>query len=197
MDHKNQVHLFYSKLPNEYTPIDVKNEIRNLEIEKIKNTDVKKEKTYAWLLLLYAIKQVYGYEHYEVDFEKLESGKWICDKCHFSISHRRDYVAIVVSSNNVGVDIEKNKIPIKNFLSKIANDNEVKLYDNSKAIELWTKKESLFKLVGEKLFSLKKLNTEEYCFETIYVDDYIISIATDDKVDVKVHEVINQKDVLC
>ena len=62
-------------------------DIRQKEIESCSNFKVKQEKFYIWKLLEIALKQSLGIDIREVEFRKLDNGKWVCDKCQFSLSH--------------------------------------------------------------------------------------------------------------
>ena len=66
--------------------------------------------------------------------------------------------------------------------------NEIKSItniDSQKMTELWTKKEAIFKLLGDKVFSPNTIDVDEFCTETIDFisledNDYIISVATEE-----------------
>ena len=62
-------------------------EVRKKEIESCSNFKVKQEKFYIWKLLETAIKECYDVDPKEVVFKKQDNGKWVCDRCFFSLSH--------------------------------------------------------------------------------------------------------------
>ena len=49
MKQKTQAHVFYMKLPSDYSKIDVLPKLRQKDIDEVSNVDVKKEKTYDYL----------------------------------------------------------------------------------------------------------------------------------------------------
>jgi phosphopantetheinyl transferase len=112
-------------------------------------------------------------------------------KIHFSISHSRDKVAVMVSGNStVGIDIEfpeKKLISLKNkFLSE--KDREVlSELNHSEIIQLcfgWSVKETLFKWYGKGGVDFKKhLNIlsasvldNDFSFQCIFSKDQPISL---------------------
>lgn len=145
-------------------------EQRRAEIEKIKNPRVKAEKLFAWLLLEYAVKADFGCALSSLNPRKTDSGKWVADRIFFSISHSDGIIAVAVSDKPVGVDIQGEVAPrAKNFAEKVLNERELselsELADKDKSkqlIELWSKKEALFKLDGDGVFSPKKIDTKAF-----------------------------------
>lgn len=153
------------------TPLDlnrITSEKRKAEIEKIKNPQVKAEKFFAWLLLEHAVKSSFDYKLSFLNPRKTADGKWVADRIFFSISHSDGIIAVAVSDKPVGVDIQREVVPrAKNFAKKVLNERELseleKLSGKDKSkrlIELWSKKEALFKLDGDGLFSPKLIDTK-------------------------------------
>lgn len=66
---------------------------------------LKIQKYCAWKLLEYALERSLGLHASELAFTKTENGKWMTEKCAFSLSHCRGAVAVAVSRAAVGVDI--------------------------------------------------------------------------------------------
>tara|TARA_B100000609_G_scaffold123734_1_gene98541 strand:- start:557 stop:1135 length:579 start_codon:yes stop_codon:yes gene_type:complete len=85
---------------------------------------------------------------------------------NISISHSEKYVAIIISKNKVGIDIEKisNK-PLKVIQKFISKNDNVKA-DQKEASLAWCAKETLFKyhMKGEIDFK-KNINIKEIDFE--------------------------------
>lgn len=155
------------------TPLDlnrITSEKRKAEIEKIKNPQVKAEKFFAWLLLEHAVKADFGCALSSLNPRKTDSGKWVADRIFFSISHSDGIIAVAVSDKPVGVDIQGEVAPrAKNFAEKVLNERELselrQLSDKDKTgylIELWSKKEALFKLDGVGVFSPKTVDTKSF-----------------------------------
>lgn len=164
---------------------------RKMEIDSVTNPKVKIEKYYVWKLLEYALERSFGLHSSKLIFTKTEEGKWMTDKCFFSLSHCDGAVAVAVSRAAVGVDIEALRpISRERFADKILNADEYELYQQMLPderefflIEKWTAKESLFKKSGEKVFIPRDNNTisEKIRTQSVSVADhtYVLSVATD------------------
>jgi len=110
----------------------------------------------AYLLLKQALRKEYGIEDNPTLAER-EGGKpYIVghEDIHFNFSHCREAVVCAVSSEEVGIDVERIRPYNDNLSRYVLNDEEyeyVKSADNP-ALEftkLWTMKEALLKLTGE------------------------------------------------
>ena len=140
--------------------------LRQKEISACKNETVKKEKYYAWKLLEYALFRTFGLKIQDQKFEKTDNGKWICENFEFSISHSYSQVAVAISRDKVGVDIELLKARKTEKLSeKILTDTELDEFNGLSIDEKdefiilkWSEKESLFKMAGDGVFSPKSLS---------------------------------------
>ena len=188
--------IFYSKIPDVIEEFDIYPMERKKEIEETSNEIVKKEKTFVWILLLKAIKKTYGYDLKDIIFQKTENGKWICDKCYISISHRKKYVCVALGNIDIGVDIEENKTVVKNLYAKIVNEKEKEQSVLENPIELWVKKESVFKLLGEKRFIPNKINTNDYVNNIFKLtDNYLISVSTKEDISLKLFEINDIKEL--
>lgn len=167
---------------------------RQEEIFACSSDKAKREKYCAWKLLEYAFLHAFGKRLDEIGFEKTESGKWVCDFCHFSLSHSHDAVAVALSDTPVGVDIEK-LAPIKNrerVAKKILTASEGEEYQrlmlrpdsaNEFLLEIWTKKESLFKTGAYPKFIPNRIETGEESTQTRKVivggAEYLLSVANE------------------
>lgn len=96
-------------------------------------------------------------------------------KIYFSISHSSEYVACIVSDNEIGIDIQKiRRIP--DNLNIVFNEDELEL-SSFELLKLWTKKEAIIKARGLNMQHMKKINIEDYNLTTeIFDKNYIISI---------------------
>ena len=178
----------------------LKCEMRNLEIENTKNERVKTEKYYAWLLLEYAMKDVFGEEASSAVFEKKESGKWVSDLTELSISHCAGAVAVALSDKAIGVDIEPLYNPrILRLKERVLSADEIKVIDgieDSKEkteyfTRLWTGKEAIYKrLFSDRAFVPSSIPVSNYSIKTEKISlaerEYIISVATDGPLEINV-----------
>ena len=176
------------------TPLDlnrITSKKRKAEIEKIKNPQVKAEKFFAWLLLEHAVKSSFDYKLSSLNPRKTADGKWVADRIFFSISHSDGIIAVAISDKPVGVDIQREVAPrAKNFAEKVLNERELSelrhLSDKDKTgylIELWSKKEALFKLDGVGVFSPKTVDTKSFVSSVLMKEaekSAVLSVASRD-----------------
>ena len=133
---------------------------RQAEIENTKNEKVKREKYYVWRLLEYAISDIYGKSITELEFTKLESGRWSTPFCEFSLSHTDGVVAVAISQTPVGIDVELLKPSVsEKTAARIMSDGEYGKYQTLTSpekerffFEVWTKKEAIFKSLHQQNF---------------------------------------------
>lgn len=137
------------------------------ELEAISNDVRKKER----ILSRYLLEMLIGRKA-EVKYEA--SGKPIMDGVNFSISHTKNYVAVIVGSDTVGVDIEHKsdrifKVTEKimhpeelNTLSSYTKNSEEKGIFSSEAQKFallcWCAKETVFKMIDEIGVDFTKMN---------------------------------------
>lgn len=104
------------------------------------------------------------------------------NELYFNISNSHEYTVLVISSKEVGVDIEK--ITMKErVIDKVCNDNEKKLIKTEEDFTLmWVKKESYVKYLGIGLaYGLKNVDTLKLKnFIIKKFKDYYIAIYKED-----------------
>lgn len=105
---------------------------------------------------------------------------------YFSLSHSGDFVACIVDSKEVGIDIEKVRPVNPRIADRILNDQEKKVletiseeYRDEELIRMWTRKESVAKCLGGGIFrNPKELPMDEFEIVTERHGDYYVSVAT-------------------
>ncbi len=146
---------------------------RVFELQQIGNARLAEQKLSAWLLLQKVLQNCLMADLNKVDFCKLQSGKWTCNLCYFSISHAQNVVCVAISNNAVGVDVEtlahfSNKSPNRLF-ERIATQSEQSVAPTLQNVaELWSKKEAIFKAQGSGAFvpnSICTLQTPTHTFK--------------------------------
>ena len=158
------------------------------EILSSKSEKVRRQKTAVWKLLLFAAKEIFGLSANEIRFEKTEKGKWLCDKFWFSLSHTDGAAAVVIAEKPCGTDIEYapkffEKAAYKSFIASFLRQiGENDGCGAEEALKLWTEKESVYKLSGDGVFSPKKIDVKNENVVTEVIGDYVLSVATTDKV---------------
>ena len=125
-----------------------------------------------------------------------EFGKPVADNGkYFNISHSGDYVLFVLSDSEIGCDIEKiHYANIERIGKKVFCDNEmqeiISASDRQTAFfDLWTRKESLLKCIGEGFHrkaksvdvSCKVYKENEICYylKTWHFADYTVSVCSE------------------
>lgn len=139
---------------SKYSNIDKK---RLEKIKKSNNTLFIKEQLGSSILLNEILENNYFLDPKEIEYIYNESGKpYLKDKnLYFSLSHSNGIVALTVSKEEVGLDIELIK-PVKDALAKrIMTTEEYNIYnslDKNKKVtyfyEVWTSKEAYVKKIG-------------------------------------------------
>ena len=139
------------------------------ELEGISNEVRKKERILSRYLLETLIGKVA-----DVNYEA--SGKPIMDGVNFSISHTKNYVAVIVGSDTVGVDIEHKSDRIFKVTEKIMHTDELNTLSSFAknteqtgifsseaqkfALLCWCAKETVFKMIDEIGVDFTKMNLE-------------------------------------
>ena len=120
---------------------------------------------------------------------KNENGKpYFANGPYFNISHSGKYVLMVVSTAEIGVDIEEIKNKDMSSLVRIFNEAEAKMIkEHSDFYYLWCAKESLIKCMGLSvgkvreipslpLNGLKTFKGKDYQCKSFIYDKHIVSI---------------------
>lgn len=183
-------YVYYYCIPPIFNMEKLYPTIRQEELDNCSG-EVKKEKYFVWKLLECALRDVYGLDIKEVEFRKTEYGKWECDKCYFSLSHRKGYVVVAVSNKPIGVDIEKKHVPVNNFENKILNEKEFNLFkclnkkeESTFLISMWAKKESIFKILCERRFIPKNIDTTLFYSKLHLIDDFVIAASSFEQMEI-------------
>ena len=145
------------------------------KIDKLLEISEKKKSIISEIMLKELLKE-YNIEYDKCVFSISDNGKPYIKNydIYFSISHSKNYVAVVVSNNNIGIDIEETK-EIDNKLLEYISTNEEKEFiklsnnKNNTFLILFTLKESYIKLNDLNLSDLKNINVVKN--NKLYIDD--------------------------
>ena len=126
------------------------------EIENISNEVRKKERIISRFLLETLVGK-------KVEVKYADSGKPFCDGMHFSISHTKNFVAVIVSNKPVGVDIEYKSDRIFRITEKFMHPEELKTLSECSekqkfALICWCAKETVYKIIEENGVDFAKMN---------------------------------------
>jgi len=193
---KNNIYIYVAPVCK-FKDNDVLPEFAKQEIDKINYLNSINQKKAVWGLLHKAIEEVKGFDDDFYHIEKNENGKPISKKYFLSISHCEDLVAVAVSNENVGIDIERvDKNKNFNRLIRYISHPLEKLPSNTETLYgAWVKKEAKFKFEGGKTFFPKNINTSTFSskvFSFNYQDDiYYLAIVADNLECVEIKNLTN------
>lgn len=195
---KPLVDVYYARIPGPIKFDRLYPEERYQEILNSKHPRVKKEKYYVWKLLEIAIERSLFIKFSSLKFNKLETGKWVCDKCYFSLSHTDGLVVVAVSKKPIGIDVEMINRSLIDCSHLILNNKETKAFNTLKEedknyflLSLWTKKEAMFKQSSDLVFDFKKYEDSKNIKTLPLFNDqsYLLSVVSDDIFALKIEEV--------
>jgi len=110
--------------------------------------------------------QAAGYTDFDLNYDS--NGKpSLADGKHISITHSFEFSAIIISTKNVGIDIEKQREKITRIADKFIGTEFDFLDKNSNYIEdlsiVWGAKESLYKMCNSRSLSFKQnMHVQEF-----------------------------------
>lgn len=190
---RDAVYVYVASIPFPVEEESVYPASREEEIAGCANEGVRRQKYFVWKLLEKALATAFGLKLAELNLKRNGSGKWECAECFFSLSHCGDLVAVALSKEPVGVDVER--VDGGRFCGalaeRIATESELALLNGAEesvrgeAVNiLWTKKEAVFKAYGTGGFNPKQVETTNRAAETKRVEcggqSYFITVASAD-----------------
>ncbi len=203
------MNLYILKLDYDYIENNLDKIVAKVSVEKrelfLRNLDRKKGFSilFSNLLLKYCIKQELNLKEFNLEYN--EYGKpYLKDKkdFFFNISHSKEYIILVSDNKDLGIDIEYIKNRNLDIMERIFTIEEQEYIlmqeDKIKAFyEIWTLKESYIKALGLGLYKdLKSFSVTplikslgEYNFKNFYIENYVISICSLDKINENIIEV--------
>lgn len=149
----------------------VASEKRSAYIAAASHARVRRERYTVWRLLERGIERSFDLRAEALEFTE-KDGIWSCDGLSFSLSHSRGVAAAAVSNGAVGVDVESvdgfaSRVPdFERVARRICSDDELaRVKSRGDLLRIWTKKESIFKCIGEGGVFLKE--TDAAAHETL------------------------------
>ncbi|MGI6264437.1 MAG: lecithin retinol acyltransferase family protein [Acutalibacteraceae bacterium] len=146
---------------------------RAREIASCGSEQLRQNKRSDWQALFVGLKKSLALAPETLSFEKTGTGKWICDKAAFSLTHSGDWVAAAVSNRPVGVDLEG----IDAFLRRLKTDPDRLAGLRSKTytprerrlapatpedfLWRWIRKEAAFKCAGVGQFRPRRIDADD------------------------------------
>ena len=165
------VMVYVSAFDRDIAVGEVEPAIRNELIQHCTDTLTKQQRYCVWKLLDHALRECYNGSVSDFNFYVEGNGKW---KSHngveFSLAHSNNVVVVAICNHYVGVDLEAVERFTKladndSFLTRVLTDNEQHVLQNIASehkaeilAEMWTKKESFFKLASRSVFEPKSFD---------------------------------------
>lgn len=190
------VKIFLAKIPQTFDINCCANAVKtafatdltNIYVDNVtsrKSDKSRKESLSALLLLLHGLEAV-GADPFGISIARSDNGKPYfkcgCD-LHFSISHDRDLVAVALSEQNVGIDVQSNHNfeNCKKIAERFFTDREISDIQNGNSdfFDVWTKKEAFCKLSDAPLSSIVGSELpQNIFFYTSKTENLTLSLAT-------------------
>ncbi len=117
------------------------------------------------------IEQAYSelFNIQNLHYQKLPNGKYVCEEGYFSISHSGNYVAVAISTQPIGVDLQRfSGAKIIDVANKFFTEREKQQMQNSTEnfYLTWCKKEALWKSLYQQPPTIASVETTDKQFTT-------------------------------
>ena len=183
-----KVRVYCALMPNGIGERELYPKERMNEINECKSESVKREKYRVWELLEYAIKDAFYPDFNNLQFTKMPSGQWVCDKLCFSISHSDEAMTVALCESDVGVDIELVRELDPRLADRVLTERELSYYQNlteaqrtDYLLEAWCKKEAVFKASRGDILLPRTIDANDHCtyVERVKIanSEYLIAVS--------------------
>ena len=140
---------------------------------KYKKSEDRKRSVLAFVLLREAVKEEFGEEMQEFEYNEFGKPFLKGKSLHFSLSHCKTAVACAVSKSEIGVDLENVRDFDERITNRVLTPAELKLLESAKD----PKKEAVSKFEGVGLgLVLKKLVLSNYLLHSERREDFVLSV---------------------
>ena len=123
--------------------------------------NIKNKKINSILLQKYVIMLNFNIKPKDIIIKRKDNKPFFNDTFFYSVSYSKEYIIIVTSNKNIGIDIEYINYKLNNVLYNIFIDDTFKYTSSKENTLLWTKIESYLKLIGCGLKGLKHLKYQK------------------------------------
>ena len=173
-------------------------------VKETKNVSLKKERTFSYLLLSYAYREIFGEPMPEIKRDGHGRPHFVSGGIDFNISHSDSLAALIISDEGkVGVDIQKTSVKVSEaliekvdktspyipmaektenpFYLKVSGGKIIpavspaKICDGVPFFKKWTEQEALAKADGRGLCYLSKIFAEDF----ILISETLLDIGGD------------------
>lgn len=124
--------------------------------DRYKVEEKRKQSVIGYYLLKQYLLKDFKIELYDVSIN--EYGKPFIDEIYFNISHSNNMIAIIISDNPCGIDVEYEDIRCLKLAKKILNNSELSYFNNLSddlkleyVMKKWVSLEAYSKMIGNNL----------------------------------------------
>ena len=157
------VRLFVEELPSLYACCDVLVRPQDVASAARFQNDKRRREHLAWRRI---VRRELGRD-VVIDYNDVGAPTVDTPNIYISVAHGGDAVAVAIADRRVGVDIESSERNFERALSRYASADEVALSNDERWLcMLWTAKEALYKLYGERGVELLALRVVDYDAES-------------------------------
>ena len=168
-----------NKISNYYNHIYEEKKIR---LSKYLNKNKIKSSIIGEVLLEKLLKEKnIEYKKQQIHLNKNNKPYITNSNIYYNISHSYDYVIVIISDNEIGIDIEKIRKTNINTINKFATEKEKryilseKKYIYLRLFQIYTLKEAYIKMLGENISKIKEVEFEIKDNEIICSDKNVIA----------------------
>ena len=160
--------------------LDNINPTRKAYLEKL-NPNSQKISYYAWILLKEKVFEVYNLDIDKLKLKYNDNGKPLFDEFFFNISHSRELIAVAISNEEVGIDVQAIEGKDVSKLSKrlqVSSDDLPAFYKVFSSLGAKGKKEGNGILPSSLLNKNKEISKQLMLTDNDY--NYVLSIDCED-----------------
>lgn len=184
----SDVFVYFANVEN-FKLEKVQNLLPDFRLEKIQKLSLEKDKKLsaaAYFLLERALKK-HKINIKNFKWEETKNGKPFLSDCplKFSLSHSGNYVAVALSKNEVGIDVQEMKEVDPKITNLVFNEDDHRFYNDSNDklhafYKIWTCKEALIKMSDDGLAKpLKQVNIDSKLVKNLdIIQNYEIAVAS-------------------
>ncbi len=154
---KNNSQIYIWKITENFDTLFKETPLRDVSLARLEKM-LSKTHQCGFLSVRHLLKEA-GYSDFDLYYD--ENGKPnLKDGKHISITHSFDFSAIIVSDENVGIDLEQNRDKIIRIAEKFIDSEFEYLDKENNYIEqlsvVWGAKEALYKMCNSRSLSFKQ-----------------------------------------
>ncbi len=195
---KQYLYVFFSEVPintfsnKEMLAASTLSKERQEKISKFYHDVDKRLSLCGEMYIRYLMEKMYCIKGEDIIIQKNNYGKPYLKECNdifFNISHTRNAIVVAVSSNEVGIDIEKLVAPPYDIIDSVFSKKEKEIIEKEDVnktsffYSIWTRKESYLKWLGtginEQLNLIDTMSIDSCFFKMQNVQGYMVTVCSE------------------